>query len=107
MTSIELADVDHAKIRRMSEVRRDSKTLKERKIDFDEIDDTVEDEEGQKSRTIDAEQEKSEALATGPPNPNIRLKLTAWMTINTLATIGIVSGNTKSLSAAWLLIPEL
>ena len=91
MTSVELADLDRPIIRRLSESGRISSALGEEKTDVDSAAFTLYNEEAERTRFVDLEQEKSEALATGPRDPNSRLKLTVWMTVNTLATIGIVS----------------
>ena len=90
MTSVELVDLDRPKIQRLSESGRASSALREEKSDVDGATTTLYDGEGERTKFVDLEQEKLEAFTTGHPDPDSRLKLTVWMTVNTLATIGIV-----------------
>ena len=91
MTSVELVDLDRPKVQRLSESGRASSALREEKSDVDSATRTPYDDEGERTRFVDLEQEKSEAFTTAHPDSDSRLKLTVWMTVNTLATIGIVS----------------
>ena len=102
MTSLELADLDRPAIRRMSEIEKISSTPREETTEFDSATSTLYDGEVDGTLLADPEQKKSEVLAVDPPATNSRFKLTMWMTVNTLATIGIVCDCEAILSYIWI-----